>query len=512
VLTPILLLLGFWLSCGWFIHLAAGWNVNTRLALTYAIVEKGTFTIDAYHDLPILSTGDKAFYGGHYYCDKAPALSFSAVPLYYVIWRARLQSDLLGEYHTRWHGHWVYWTRWLLTFFSVCLPAALLGVLLWRLALVFGAPQREAILLSIGMLLGTVLFGYATLFYAYLPSAFFSVLGYYILLKGRLSNDGSDPRHPPLARGMGLFWAGLCVGLAWFYEFTSGLVGLGLGVYALWTIRHRPAAIYKFVGGGLIPVLVLYSYTWSIFGELAIPYQYEVDDYFREEMAKGFQGIHAPRLGVLFYVTFHPFKGLFFYSPFLLLGVFGAFWALLKRKQRPFLPDTILSIYIIAAYLAFNSGYYMWWGGWASGPRLLCPAIPFFLPPLAQWLSRNRFDRRAVFVGLLVVSLLAQLIITSTDPQVPDGIEPTDGRARNQYLQDARLGDSFPSPILNALVPMFLRGELARNLGMEFLGWPGRWGLLPLWTLWSILALFLYLNNRKVGIAKGKRDSAGEVG
>ncbi|MFP4379100.1 MAG: hypothetical protein ACLFUS_01250 [Candidatus Sumerlaeia bacterium] len=482
--TPLVLFLMLWLGTAWFHHLMAGWNVNTRLALTYSMVEKGTFAIDDYHDLPILETGDKAFYGGHYYCDKAPALSFSAVPIYYLIWQSRLHNFALGQVHSKQYAQWVFWTRYILRVFTVSLPAALLGVLLWALARRFGATDWLAFLLAFGLICGTVLYGYATLFYAYLPSAFFCTMAYWLLLKG---HDGREPREDgssPLCYGMALFWSGLCLGLAWFYEYTAGLAGIGLGLYALYHVRHRPLSILKFVAGGMISVVIFYSYTWHIFGEFKIPYEYEVDDFFREEMAKGFQGIHLPRLNVLFYLTFHPFKGLFFYSPFLLLAFAGAWQVLSHYKKHRYVPDVLLALYVIFAYLAFNSGYYMWWGGWASGPRLLCPAIPFFVIPIAIWLSRQSLVRLTVFLCLLLPALAFHFIITATDPQVPDGIQPEPGRERNQILMDARLSDNFPSPIFNALIPAFFRGNVALNLGRLTFQLPGLLSLLPLWIIW----------------------------
>ena len=41
----------------------------------------------------------------------------------------------------------------------------------------------------------------------------------------------------------------------------------------------------------------------------------------------------------------------------------------LRRSNRAHLPDLLLSVYIVLAYFAFASGYYMWWGGWACGTR-----------------------------------------------------------------------------------------------------------------------------------------------
>ena len=66
---------------------------------------------------------------------------------------------------------------------------------------------------------------------------------------------------------------------------------------------------------------------------------------------------------------------------------------------------------IITAYVLYNSGYYMWWGGWAAGPRLLCPAIPFFIAPLALWLARGTQLRTGLFASLLTISILFNFMI-----------------------------------------------------------------------------------------------------
>src|SRR5437588_2781586 len=59
----------------WF-YQGGGWNQNSRFDLTRAIVERGTVRIDGYEQ----NTGDTSFSGGHYYCDKAPGVSFLCAP------------------------------------------------------------------------------------------------------------------------------------------------------------------------------------------------------------------------------------------------------------------------------------------------------------------------------------------------------------------------------------------------------------------------------------------------
>jgi len=83
---PLLLFLLVFLCYSYFFHFIGreSWNVSSRLNLTYALAEYGTFRIDPYHS----NTGDKVFFRGHYYSDKAPGLSLLAVPGYLFFKRA----------------------------------------------------------------------------------------------------------------------------------------------------------------------------------------------------------------------------------------------------------------------------------------------------------------------------------------------------------------------------------------------------------------------------------------
>src|SRR5919106_6313257 len=66
-----------------YFYQAGGWNQNSRFDLTRAIVERGTVSIDGLEE----NTGDKARRDGHWYTDKAPGLSWLAVPAYAVTHR-----------------------------------------------------------------------------------------------------------------------------------------------------------------------------------------------------------------------------------------------------------------------------------------------------------------------------------------------------------------------------------------------------------------------------------------
>jgi hypothetical protein len=55
----------------------AGWPDVSRFGLTQSIALHGSLRIDRYN----AQTQDKSLYRGHWYSDKAPGISFLALPL-----------------------------------------------------------------------------------------------------------------------------------------------------------------------------------------------------------------------------------------------------------------------------------------------------------------------------------------------------------------------------------------------------------------------------------------------
>src|SRR6266498_129621 len=75
---------GFFLLSIYFTGFFPPWanpNELSRLEAVYAFVEQGTFSIDG--AIPVLGNHeDKAISGGHFYSNKAPGLTFAAIPVY----------------------------------------------------------------------------------------------------------------------------------------------------------------------------------------------------------------------------------------------------------------------------------------------------------------------------------------------------------------------------------------------------------------------------------------------
>ena len=120
-------------------------------------------------------------------------------------------------------------------------------------------------------------------------------------------------------------------------------------------------------------------------------------------MSSGLMGLHLPRPSIVYHITFDPQFGLFWQSPVLLLAAVG-FYVALRSPQ--FRSEGIMCMYVIAVMIAMNGGYYLWWGGSAFGPRLIIPALPFFVLPMALLPRRLRW----LLVALGLLSALQMLI------------------------------------------------------------------------------------------------------
>ena len=107
------------LCYAYFVPRGIDWNADSHLDLTRALVDHHTAVIDAYH----AGLGDRSYYHGHYYTDKAPGLSLLAVPVY-----AMLRWALAAPFF----GSLFFVTRYLVTVLVVAVPSAVAVALLWR--------------------------------------------------------------------------------------------------------------------------------------------------------------------------------------------------------------------------------------------------------------------------------------------------------------------------------------------------------------------------------------------
>ncbi len=382
-------------------HPATGWNVNSRLGLVLAVVDHGEVTIDRYHDVAPTQTDDKALYAGHYYSDKTIGLSLLAVPAYAVVKAAGTVTGHVPEFAT---------VNWLLTVWAVGLPAGVAALLMALLLVHFGAVPQRAVLVTAFVFFGSLMFGYSTVFMPYLPGIAACEGALLLTLNG------------PLDRRRALA-VGALLGSAVLFDLMFVIVAAAVALVAMRNLREYPrrravqlAAIAA--GAAAIPIGVFIAYCVAIFGAPTIPYRYEASEFFRDGMARGLMGATAPKTGAAYHLLVHPFRGLFFWSPWLVMVV--VCWVWIARRDRNLWWLAIASSTVFELYLLYNAGYYLWWGGDAMGSRLMLPM--FAMVPLAlavacradapRWLWRG-------VVGTGAASVALSLPVSMINPQTP---------------------------------------------------------------------------------------------
>jgi len=410
------------------------WNVSSRLNLTYALAEQGTFRIDAYHQ----NTGDKVFFRGHYYSDKAPGTALAAVPAYLVLKRLGVDSEPSMRY----------W----LTLLVIGLPSAAGAVIFSGLTGIFGGlSPRLRIGTALAYSLGTLAFPFSTVFYGHQAAAVAGLAAFYILARAKRT-----PR--PESSGL-LLLSGFLGGYALLSDFPAGIVLVLLGVYAA-SILKRRAGIFSWLLGAALPVGFLLYYNYSCFGS---PFTSSYSLHQTYSHSAGFLGITLPRLEVLWGITFSPYRGLFYQSPVLLFAIPGFYLFFRQSGNRL---EGLVCLLAFLGFLFFNAGYEYWDGVGSTGARFMIPALPFLALALAP--AARRWPLR--FAGLAVISIVFMLAISATEPRA-------EWRVKN--------------PLFYFNFFLFFRGYLADNLGGLF-GLSGWISLAPLLALGAALGAGLW--------------------
>lgn len=510
-------------TAGYFQNSRPGWNANSQFNLTLAIVERGTLSIDAYHNNPAhpeLSTNDKALYNGHYYCDKSPVTAFLGVPVYWAY--SAVTRGALGravDYNAA-----RYWVTWWVEGLAAALVAAMTAALLMRR----GAAPERALCAGALWVAATPLMAYSILFFSYLPACAMALGGYLLvepLWRGELGAEGAE--------GWRALAGGFLFGLAAWTLNTMALVALVVTAGVALApgsagVRLRRLALWGL--GGALGIAGNFIYTRAVFGSWGSPYQYEAEPFFREQMARGLMGATRPRALVAWLITLHPFQGLFLLFP-LAAAALGGCAALLAKGRRAGRIEGALTLAATAGLVLYNSAYFMWWGGCGYAPRHLIPTLVLLAAGLAPWLTEQRRWVGRALLAIGAVGALMNLAPVAVNPQHPINFVDTSGNVVEDpgslLLTPERVG-RWPSP-WTELQGVFWKmkyadanwgGKLAHAVGMRAPNEGGRSeetverprmsgpaSTLPLILIWG-LALWLALRDP----AMWRTQEQGEAG
>jgi hypothetical protein len=455
----------------------SGWAQTSHYALVRA-VSHGTPQIDAYH----WETRDKSWYQGHFYAVKGPGLALFTLPAYEALhavngdeasaWAARRARRAGAE---QWAPDTppagVYGKSidralrvragvendtgmvWALGVIGAALPAILMLLLVRSLAERLEPGLGTAAALTLGV--GTLVMPFATMLFSHLLAALLGFAAFAILWRER-----EGPRRIGLVAA-----AGLLAGLSITTEYPLAIVAGTIGVYAL--LRGdivRRALTYG--AGVIVGVLPLAAYNVWAFGSLT---HNSYAGAVREQGVNGhavlglndsgFFGIGMPSFHAGMQLLLAP-RGLLVLSPVLVLAGVGTF--LLDRRGRRAEALTIAAISI--AFLIYNAGYYLPFGGGSPGPRFLIPMLPFLAVPLA--LAFRRYP--AVTLALAVPSTVLMVVATATHPLIG-----SDGTGVWAHVLDTGSFEHTVATIAGAgngwggMLPFFIAVALAIGLGIS---------------------------------------------
>jgi hypothetical protein len=461
------LLLILFISYAYFFPRWADWNQNTRLNLTLAVVETGSLSIDPYHE----NTGDKLYYQGRYYSDKAPGLSFAAVPVYAVLGPVfysgpvlsvleRLASSPALESTLNPEGTGASvdkvifaLVQYISTVLLVSLPSALLGTLLFRFFGRFTSNLwlRFGVALAFG--LGTAALPYSTVFYSHQLAAVLTFTAFFLVYRIRWENA---PRWH-------LWPVGALLGFAFLVENQTAIMALAVGLYVLFALRDwRPGLA---LASAVSPfILLFFLYNYLRFGDpLELGYQYHAT--FTQHAQAGPAGFAGFSWQAFWDITFSLYKGLFFRSPFLLLAIPGFIKVWQTSRWRL---EAFASLMIVGGYFFYASSFYDWGGGHTAGPRYLVAMLPFMVWPVVVMLHAHFW--RVSFIILSVISVLLSGAETLAGQHFP--------------YQEVR------NPWVEYVLPSWQNGDIARNLG-TVLGLPSWYSLMPLLIVFGVAAWIL---------------------
>ena len=310
----------FFASYAYF-YQAGGWNQNTRFDLVRAITNERSLAIDPFH----ANTGDKAFFEGHYYSDKAPGNALTAVPIIAI---TRPIMRAFGGDPESYGG--IALLSYLATALTVGLVTALAAVGLFNLSLELGATFGGALFAALTFGLATPIWTLATIFIGHAFSAALLVFAF-----AAACRIGSDTHvRPTDAVRYGLL-VGLCAGWATVSEFPAAVPAVllaGLAAVNAWPLgrQRMTRVVLALAVGALACAAVLMAYQYACFGSpFHLAYSSEQG---YAGMQQGVFGVDVPRVVRLRRILFGSYRGLLPLAPVLALAPVGLVLMMVRLK------------------------------------------------------------------------------------------------------------------------------------------------------------------------------------
>jgi hypothetical protein len=448
---------------------------NSRFDLSLALAFEHRFTIDSFHP----NTIDKAYYQGHYFSEKSPIVSYLALPVPFLAAQIFREAEIFENKTMA--NDLLYFA----TVFSVALLAALSAVFFRRLLVLINAEINPTTSYIVTLIVygTTLLLPYSTLLMGHSVAGSLVIMGLYLGLRNKNS--------------FSFCLGGFLLGLAAVCEYPVALLSWGAATSVILNSPDRKKLRAPFFLAG-VPFLILAIHNRICFDSpWAFGYGNLRATIFHSVMSSGVYGIHAPSLKNFFQLTLGLYRGLFIYSPVLLIAVGSLFYWPPEKIYRIALP--LIGSCVALALLI--SGYGYWQGGACFGPRHLVPCIPLLglgFAYLPRGALRNVFF--AIIVGL---STLFSLGATAITPFVSE--QDTNPLFHSYFwlFRSGRVAINPVSFVDNQAETLRLWKMIepsppsSFNLGQRLFGLSGWTSLVPLVLVWAVGIFSIQYSLRK---------------
>lgn len=410
-------------------------NDASRIASIESLVERGTWVVDdsSFDVLNHAKFNDKIHYNGHFYSSKPPVLSFIATPPYFLFYHLGIEFEGMGKTNLAYY---------LEVLFTIGLFYALLITIFYLFLVKSKLKSSYTLLLTVGLGAGTLIFTYGTIFNNHLPSTSFLFTSFFI------TYFINEFKHKLMMKGL----AGLLAGFAITFEPPAIIIAsflalllskdkeqsfkMGAALFVLWMVvlltGKNPFFIipvfigicvlfwkylwqftkenYPFMLAFMLPLLLYATLNMAII-ESPLPQHLHPDhrEFYRYPGAPWPEGDPTgdiPNAEFIIHSTLG-YRGLFSYSPILLLGLAGM-WYAWKRKETKLVSFLIgVGAFTLYTYYVVTNHNY---GGYSYGIRRLIILTPFLLLFAKELLPIKQQWLRYGFYTLLGISILFALI------------------------------------------------------------------------------------------------------
>ena len=368
-----------------------GTNPGSRFMLTKAVAKYGQLSINE-DDMKFYSGMDYAVYNEKIYSDKPPGLSFLAVPFYLLgdfIYKLGIPFPKSGAYNYVGDGY----AYFLITIF-LCIISAYGSLKLYDISNLLGFKSRTSLLLSYIFSFGTIYWVYASSMFSHSTTAAFLIVSVYYIIKSFLNSSYKN-----------LFISGIFLGISVTIEHSVLFLLPVFYIYAILKTYHTS----KFLS--IIKKLVIFSIPIVVFASLLGLYNYlafgnPLTSSYQFSTFKATQNFNQPIGQGLYMLLFSTWRGIFFYSPILLLMFIGSL-----QMYKKYSTETLFFITLIAIIPLFFSAYSYGSGGLAYGPRHLIHVIGFMVLLIGPCFEREYYKKVTDLFAFKSAGNIAYIII-----------------------------------------------------------------------------------------------------